>query len=341
MSHSSTELWKDHVEVFNQVAKHVVHSYSNLSQATVDLLNYSENATYLVTNASNAEKFILRVCRPGYHTKTEIEGEVHWISSIYKDTSVEVSLPVAGKNGEYIQTVQLENDPKEYCCVLFTYLEGVTPDANNERELVKQFELIGEISAHFHQHAIDNWDTFNEIKRPTWDYETILGEQPIWGRWQDGVAITPERIELFQKVADTIKPRLERFGKDPHHFGLIHADLRNTNLLVKDEQVKVIDFDDSGFGWYLFDLASSLTFIEHKPYVPDLVQAWIKGYRKVRKLIKEEEQEIPTFIMMRRLQLIAWIGSRENETTRELGGEYTVQTDFLARQYLEYSKRFS
>lgn len=53
--------------------------------------------------------------------------------------------------------------------------------------------------------------------------------------------------------------------------------------------------------------------------MPDLIQAWLKGYRKVRALSKEEELEIPTFIMMRRLQLIAWIGSRENETTRELG----------------------
>ncbi|EJL40206.1 aminoglycoside phosphotransferase [Brevibacillus agri] len=340
MSHSSAELWKEHVEVFHQVAKHAIHSYPNLSQATVDLLNYSENATYLVKNVPTAEKYVLRVCRPGYHTKAEIEGEVHWISSIYQDTSVEVSLPIAGKNGEYIQTVQLDSDSQEYCCVLFTFLEGEAPDAHNETELVKQFELIGEISAHFHQHAIDNWAAFREIKRPTWDYETILGERPIWGRWQDGVAITPERLHLFQQVADIIKPRLDRFGKDANRFGLIHADLRNTNLLVLDEQVKVIDFDDSGFGWYLFDLASSLTFIEHKPYVPDLIQAWLKGYRKVRALSKEEELEIPTFIMMRRLQLIAWIGSRENETTRELGGEYTEQTDALARQYLEYSKRF-
>ena len=65
-----------------------------------------------------------------------------------------------------------------------------------------------------------------EIKRLYWIYETVLGSQPKWGRWQDGLAITPERAELFQKVSDVIKHRLEQCGKSNESFGLIHADLR-------------------------------------------------------------------------------------------------------------------
>jgi Ser/Thr protein kinase RdoA (MazF antagonist) len=217
-------------------------------------------------------------------------------------------------------------------------LEGEAPNEDNQQGLISQFEMLGAITAQLHEHSIANWEQLLHVRRLTWDYDTILGQSPKWGRWQDGLAITPERAELFTKVSDKIKTRLERFGKAPTRYGLIHSDLRLANLLVERDQIKVIDFDDCGFGWYLYDLATSLSFIEHKSYVPELIASWLKGYRSVRPLSEEEEQEIPSFILMRRLQLIAWVGSRDNETTRELGSGFTEDTDELAEKYLRDGK---
>ena len=338
MSDTNAKLWEDAIKVFTDVACQAVLLFPNLSQATVELLNYSENATYLVKNPANDEIFILRVSRPSYHTKSEIESEIAWLKSIDEHSTIEVSLPIMGKNGDYVQTVTLKNRPQEYYCTLFTFLEGSAPDENKESELILHFENLGEVTAQLHEHSIKNHETFSRYNRLSWDYETILGEKPKWGRWQDGKGITPERYRLFEKVSDTIKNRLEKFGKDSTRYGLIHADLRLANLLIEGDRIKVIDFDDCGFGWYLYDLATALSFIEHKSYVPDLIQAWLKGYRKVRHLSKEEEQEIPTFIMMRRLQLISWIGSRENETALEMGEKYSEDTDLLAIKYLKEMK---
>ncbi len=322
------------IEKFDQIAKKAVQLYSFSSPQTVKLLNYSENAMYLISDSVAEDKRILRVGRPGYHLKEEIESEIVWLKSIDETTTVEVPSPILGKDGQYVQTVKLAGDPQDYYCTMYTFLEGVAPDTDNEEKLIRVFEQIGEITAHFHDHVTTNWDTFHALKRPTWDFDSILGENPKWARWQDGLAITLEREKLFQRVVDTIYKRLDAFGKPRHRFGLIHADLRDANLLVEGDHVKVIDFDDSGFGWYLYDLASSLTFIEHKPYVPKLIKAWLKGYRRVRPLSEEEVKEIPTFIMMRRLQLISWVGSRDNETAREMGSQYTLDTDRLAGDYL-------
>ena len=46
----------------------------------------------------------------------------------------------------------------------------------------------------------------------------------------------------------------------------------------------VIDFDDCGFGWYMYDLAAAVSFIEHDPRVPELIDAWARGYRTVLEL---------------------------------------------------------
>lgn len=325
--------WEDQLERFHQIAAKAVKAYPGLSQASIELLNYSENATYLVKYPNTKEKQILRVSRPGYHTKAEIESELDWLKSIDAHAPLHVAPPIAGSNGEYVQEVDLEN--KRYHCTMFTFLKGEAPDEEKESELVRQFELLGEITAHLHEHSINHGSKLANFKRLSWNYETILGDDPKWGRWQDGLGITPERKVLFQKVSEKIKARLERFGKSVTRYGLIHSDLRLANLLVEEDKIKVIDFDDCGYGWYLHDLGTALSFIEHKSYVPDLVASWVKGYRKVRNLSKEEEQEIPTFIMMRRLQLVAWVGSRDNETSRELGEGFTADTVPIAEQYLE------
>lgn len=323
------------LETFERVAKDAVKRFPNCDDATIELLNYSENSTYLVRRPDGT-KSILRVCRPGYHSKEEIQGEITWLQSIAEKTPIEVAMPILGKDGEYVQAVALDDFDQPFNCVMFAFLEGEMPNVDDEVKLAQVFEKIGEITAILHQHSIDHWDTFQTtIRRHTWDYETILGEAPKWGRWQDGKGITPERAELYGRVSEIIRRRLERYGKGRDRFGLIHADLRHANLLVHNDRVKLIDFDDCGYGWYMYDLATSLTFIEDRPYVPDLIASWLKGYRKVRPLSEEEEQEIQTFIMMRRLQLIAWIGSRDNETTRELGSKYTEDTDPMAIKYLE------
>ena len=97
----------------------------------------------------------------------------------------------------------------------------------------------------------------------------------------------------------------------------------------------MIDFDDCGFGWYLYDLGAALSFIEHRPDVPELVDAWVRGYRRVAPLAAADEAEIPTFILLRRLLLVAWIGSHaETDLAQSMGEAYTEGSCTLAEQYL-------
>ena len=115
----------------------------------------------------------------------------------------------------------------------------------------------------------------------------------------------------------------------------MHADTRLANLLVHEGSVSVIDFDDSGFSWYLYDLGTSVSFFEHAPEVPALVDAWLEGYRRAGQLSAEDQAEIWTFIMFRRLLLVAWIGShRAVDIAAELGAGYTQGSCDLAESYL-------
>lgn len=321
---------------YNKIAAKAVQLYYP-TFSSVRLLNHSENITYLAER-KNGNPAILRLNRPGYHTKTELEAELIWMEAIKKDTSIVLPEPIAGSNGKLIQAIPgIHTNGQTVHCMMFTFLEGETPDENNEQDLFDYFERLGEITAQLHHH-VEHWEKARSICRPVWDYDTMIGKEAKWGRWQDGIGITPDHAQLFEKTSAVIHRRLKRFGKSSDRFGLIHADLRLTNLLVySNHQLKVIDFDDCGFSWFLYDLAAALSFIEHKAYVSDLIHEWLKGYRKIRTIPKEQEAEIPTFIMLRRLMLIGWIGSHtHNETAQNLGATYTNQTVPLAEKYLAH-----
>ena len=189
-----------------------------------------------------------------------------------------------------------------------------------------------------HRHARE-WSRPAWFTRFHWDYPAAFGQQARWGRWQDGIGVGPSEREILTRLDDVLRARLRAFGTGPDRYGLVHADTRLANLLVHDGSVSVIDFDDSGFSWYLYDLGTSVSFFEHAPEVPALVDSWLQGYRRAGRLSAEDEAEIPSFLMFRRLLILAWIGSHaETDLAKQLGPTYTANTVPLAEDYL---RRFS
>jgi Ser/Thr protein kinase RdoA (MazF antagonist) len=217
--------------------------------------------------------------------------------------------------------------------VLFQWEAGQEPQLGDD--LAKPFQALGEAAARMHLHVMQ-WQRPHWFTRHTWNFETALGEDmPRWGRWREGLGVTTEMEPLFARTVAVIGRRLSAYGQSADRFGLVHGDLRLANLLVDGDQVKVIDFDDCGFSWFMYDAATPVSFFEHEPQVPTLIEHWKEGYRRVRPLSPADENEIPTFVMLRRLLLVAWIGTRrDTELAKSKGIAYSDGTVDLCEQYL-------
>lgn len=298
------------MDLFNKVAESALSYYGWQDKDEAKLIVLSENATYMVKNKESGKNDgVLRIGRPGYHTLSELNSEMKWLKQINEYTPLVVANPIKGLNGEFIQNVK-GSDGEIYNCVITEFLAGSSPDENNEEQMVKQFKYLGETTAYLHRQT-EIWNGTSKIDRYEWNFDNVIGKTPKWGDWRSFPDMTPEAQTFLEDVVQIIEKRLKRYGKTENNFGLIHADLRLANLLIEGEQIKVIDFDDCGFGWHLQDLASALSFIEEKPIVPKLVNAWLSGYKKVLPFTDTDFEEIDTFIMMRRLQLTAWLGSHQ------------------------------
>jgi Ser/Thr protein kinase RdoA (MazF antagonist) len=300
-------------------------AHYGLDGATAALCNVSENHTYRIEAADRC--YALRVHRPGYRTARQIESELQWIDALREDGAIETPTAVPAPTGERVVDLGTHN------VVLFEWLPGATPEPDGD-DVIDGFRTLGAVSARMHAHA-RRWPTPPGFDRPRWDYAHTLGRHGHWGAWQDGLGMGAEERRQLERLDGTIARRLRDYGHG-ERFGLVHADIRLANLLADGRAVRVIDFDDCGFSWFMYDFATTVSFMEDHPRVPELQQAWLDGYRGVAPLDPEDEAELDTFVMLRRLLLVAWIGSHHTFATEaaELGAGFTAGTCALAERYL-------
>jgi len=299
---------------------------------TARLISISENEMYQLT-APAGQRWALRLQRPGYQSLQSLASEIAWLVALREDGVAATPIPHPGHDGAWVQTVRDPANGEPRHMVLFSWEQGLQPSI--AMDLRPCFRRLGAVIARMHGHS-RAWRRPPGFTRFHWDVENSLGETGRWGNWRDGLGMNAARVDLFGKVVGMIRERLAAFGSGPDRFGLVHCDLRLANLLLHEGEVKVIDFDDCGFSWYMADVANCLSFYEHLPQAPQLIGSLLEGYRTVGEVSQAEEEALPTFLMFRRLLLVAWIGSHaETPLAASLGVRFTDETVALCSAYLK------
>jgi Ser/Thr protein kinase RdoA (MazF antagonist) len=316
--------------MIDAVVHDTLHLWDVPANAKATRINVSENVTYRID--SGADLSVLRVHRPGYHSRRAIECELAWIDALRGDATVQTAAMRMGRDGAVIQSAAFPDRTERYM-VMFDFIEGTAP--SEDGDLSNGFAELGALAAKTHLHSI-GWNRPSPFERLTWDLDTVFGKDAHWGNWRDAPNVTPTISAVLEKVEARVRTRLNRFGKSADRYGLIHADMRLANLIQTPHGTALIDFDDSGFGWHLYDFAAAISFIEDNPQIPALKQAWLSGYRSVRDLPEDQSAELDTFIMLRRMALLAWIGSHINAPEPQaLAPDFACVSAELGRAYLQ------
>jgi Ser/Thr protein kinase RdoA (MazF antagonist) len=302
--------------------------------AGLDLLCISENATYLVQDSAGG-RTVLRLNRPGYHDHDALSSELAWTASLREENVVRTPRWLPTLAGDPVARLESTGDAPARHAVMFSYAAGEHPEPAAGICL----NQIGELAARLHTHA-RHWRRPAGFTRFSWDLPAALGDGGDPGRWGDWRAgIAPGERAVVEAAEMQLRRALSAYGNRPARFGLIHADLRAANLLVSGADapttVTVIDFDDCGLSWYLYDLSASVSFLELRPELPAMVADWLEGYRRVAAVEPADLAVLPSLIMLRRLQLQAWAASHhDTEMVRSLGPHFATETAAVAERYL-------
>jgi Ser/Thr protein kinase RdoA (MazF antagonist) len=298
-------------------------SFWGMEGGTLTFIAARENTVYRVDFDNKC--YALRFHRQGYRTDAQLRSELDWMAWL-DQSGLSVPAPLASLSGRYLHHVDgVQID-------VLTWLDGNTLDVafsdmtRSDRKNV--FRQLGMTMARLHI-ASDAWSGAQKSHRPAWDCDGLLGKMPLWDRfWENPGLTTAQRklLNTFRKDASTALKRQT-------DYGLIHADLVPANAMWNGTQLHMIDFDDGGFGFRLFDVATALFKHRQGDDYGALESALIEGYQSVRTL---DTTDLPLFMALRAVTYVGWnIARMTEDTTGERNARFITQAEAVVAAYLD------
>lgn len=298
-----------------------------LAGSQVTLIATRENHVYRVDSGETS--FALRLHRRGLHSDAALQSELAWLAALGAE-GIGVPKPLAALDGQYLHTV--DDIQVDVLSWLPGRPLGSTSAGIDHRDRLAVFQLIGREMARFHR-ASDSWTPPAAFSRWSWNRAGLLGDSPHWDRFWDNPTLTQGDRDLlirFREIADTDLARLE----GSLDYGLIHADFVRENIMTDGQAVRFIDFDDAGFGFRLFDIATALLKNMDEPDYPELKDALLSGYQHERDI---DTTRLGLFVALRAVTYVGWITQRLSEeggparNTRFIETARTVVSEYLNR----------
>lgn len=295
----------------DELAEQAIDAWE-LEVAGLKLVSASENTVYRV-NTRSGRDFALRIHRPGYHTFQELVSEQQWTAAL-RTSGVEAPEPLLTRDGRGYATIKFPGSAESRNVGIVEWIDGVPlaqiiDQASDEQTVAQRFEQLGSIAARIHNQATQ-WALPADFQRHAFDAEGLMGDAAFWGPFWELPQLKPAQRTKILKARSTIRETLTDYGKDPNIYSLIHADLHPHNVLVDDEHLYVIDFDDAGFGWHQYELAVALYSYKGERNFETVRDALIAGYRSERSLDNTALELLLMFLLVRSLVLLGWIHGR-------------------------------
>lgn len=318
-------------------------SHWGLESAGLELLKYRENAVFKVTAPSSGERFVMRVHRVGYRSDAELRSELQWTAALIAD-GIEAPSAVPTRAGELFVSVRHPDVPEPRQCDLLRWVEGSIIGSvegghvATAEEVRTNHYLAGRLAALMHNHG-EMWPRPEGFTRLHMDFDGLIGSRPYLGPYAACPLLTPEQVELLDRAREGIRGALAAFGQTPDRYGLTHGDFLPENLLREGDKLRIIDFDDCGFGWHVMDIATSMMFLLGEPQYDDAFAGFVGGYRSVRALPDEHLEMLPVFLLTRAMTYVGWVGSRPDAAiAREKGHIVVGAALMLAEGFLSAGK---
>lgn len=293
----------------SRIAARALDQYC-LAGATLTLLDVAENTTFRVDipvqphldrhpylGRIAGRRFVLRVLSVGEQAAAA-RSELVWLAALLRDTSLTVPEPVPTRYGSLVAAVTSQDEDEVAHCVLLRWVEGQPPDHEGEPTTLR---MVGRYMAELHAHS-ESFQPPTGFVRPHWDLDRMCGARSAYSALDmpsESHFFSREEQHLFEATRRCVARVMSSIGEGPDVFGLIHSGLKQGNYLLYGDEVRSVDFAGCGWGYYLFDIATTLGEWRHNPNYAAMRHAFLDGYRLVRPFSQEHEALIDTFISAR------------------------------------------
>lgn len=298
--------------------------------SVVTLIAVSENITFKVA-VDGAPALVVRLGRPGYAVSVEhVRSELLWVEALQRDAGVPTPSPRHGADGDLVQFFD-DDTGASWTAVGFDFVTGTILE--DQVDFESHFTEIGALTAQLHAHS-RTWASPAGFTRFDWGLDDMTGSLARWGDWRNA-ELTSADLAMLERAEAAARGVLASVPRTPQHWGLIHSDLRPSNVMTHEGAMTIIDFDDAGYGYYLYDFGSALTFYEHRDSAREMGARWLDGYRTVLPLTADDLAVAGALSMMRRLTMLGWATThRADALPADLWDENLPGTVEVGSRYL-------
>jgi Ser/Thr protein kinase RdoA (MazF antagonist) len=253
-----------------------------LEDASLIFIRHSDTISYRV-ETPDGENFLLRLHIPitqsmGTHGAdyAAVNSELLWLEALYQDTDLVLPQPIRNLFGALVTQIQSPEAEEKVNCTLLRWVVG--DPYHRDLETADTAFQIGIIAAKLHNHA-SQWqipEGFTRPDRAISYFEKVL--RGILPAVVDG-RIRSSDYEVLKTSVYLLIEQLRRTSQDRQRVGLIHADMHKGNMLLYQDQIRLIDFSFCAFGNFMFDLAICMADMKK-----ELQPAFLAGYQSLRPL---------------------------------------------------------
>jgi Ser/Thr protein kinase RdoA (MazF antagonist) len=294
-----------------KLAESALEAYG-LSGAALRFIQYGENIIYRVDATGRAalvnegspyirNRYVLRI--HAMDDKEAIASELTWLTALSQEAGLPVPGPVPTLDGEHLAVIVTPEIPQGRIVSLMRWLDGQRLDRGLRP---KHLTALGQVVARLHAFSA-SWQPPAGFTRPHWDWDAQLGGSMFEHPREELVASMPAQFqEPFQAVSQEARQVLESLGTSPEAYGLIHADLYPENVLFKAGQAYPIDFEDCGYGYWMWDIAVALCHWAWCDEWEQMRDAFRDGYARIRTLPEVQWAQLDLLVATQFATMVLW-----------------------------------
>lgn len=314
-----------------ELAKEALKAYE-VDDARLNFIQYFENIIYrvdtpdLANQSSEANpylpnRFLLRIHAMG--DMKAIGSELTWLAALSQEAGLSVPAPVPTLDGKLLTTIVTPGIPKGRAVSLMRWLDG-RRILNGLRP--KHLTALGKAVAQMHTFSA-GWLPPRGFTRPNWDWEAQLGGSMFEHPLEELVESMPAKFqEPFQIISREAKQVMVALGKDSNAYGLIHADLYPENVLYKAGKAYPIDFEDCGYGYWMWDIAVALCQWAWGNDWERMRDAFRIGYAQIWSLPETHWGQLDLFVATQFATMLLWASAFLKHDPKRVA-EYTPWRD--------------
>ncbi len=231
--------------------------------------------------------------------------EVFFLDRVNAKSDLVVPEVIYSKSNQGVTIITSDYTDIPKRVIVYKWLEG---KQLNDKETDALYYQVGQMMATLHK-VTDGEEVPDELTPMKWDRVYYFTDEEIVYKdkaYRDKTS--DETIAIMDKTIALLDNALSEYYKKPN-VQLVHGDMNPYNVLLKDEEMWLLDFEDALLGYPIHDSAIMLYYYKYDDNFDyeKVKKTVLDGYSSVSGSQDFTDYDIDLFILARRVNFLNYI----------------------------------